>query len=65
MSQVNFPASETQDRSLARSRRAFAITRAERVEDELLDEELTPSQQLYVLDLIGAEGVFFFDTWAL
>jgi hypothetical protein len=65
MSKVTATVHETQERPLAQARRAFEAPRAERAESALLDYEITPNHRLHMLDLIGAESVYFFDTWAL
>ena len=65
MYKIAGPVRETKERSLERARQVFEATRAERAQDALMDYEVTPIHQLHTLDLIGAESVFFFDTWAL
>lgn len=65
MSPVTAIVQETQERSLERARQAFEAARAAHAAGALRDYELTPNQRLHTLDLIGAESVFFFDTWAL
>jgi hypothetical protein len=56
---------ETKARSPERARRVLEATRAKPAASALLDYELSPNHPLHTLDLIGAESVFFFDTWAL
>ena len=46
-----------------RAANAFDHDRVESDQDLL--EEVAPMSRLHSLDLIGAESVFFFDTWAL
>jgi hypothetical protein len=64
MSKVTATVHETKARSLERARRVFEATRAEHAEGALMDYEIAPNHRLHTLDLIGAESVFFFDTWA-
>ena len=65
MSKVTAPVHEARERSLDGAGQVFEATRAKRAPDALTGYEVMSTYRLHTLDLIGAESVFFLDTWAL